>query len=67
MVLLAGVVGFFTAASMWIGEFCARRLRLPIALTMPIAWAAVELFRTYLSPSVSRGTCSARRSIAISD
>jgi apolipoprotein N-acyltransferase len=48
MVLLAGVVGFFTAASMWIGEFCARRLRLPIVLTMPIAWAAVELFRTYL-------------------
>ena len=48
MLLLAGVVGIFTAISMWLGEFCARRLRLPIVLTMPIAWAAVELFRTYL-------------------
>src|SRR5579862_2647239 len=48
MLLLAGVVGIFTALSMWTGEFCARRLRLPIVLTMPIAWAAVELFRTYL-------------------
>lgn len=47
MLLLAGVVGIFTATSMWAGEFCARRLRLPIVVTMPIAWAAVELFRTY--------------------
>ena len=47
MVLLAGVVGIFTAVSMWTGEFTARRLRLPIVITMPIAWAAVELVRTY--------------------
>ncbi|HVN29121.1 MAG TPA: apolipoprotein N-acyltransferase [Candidatus Binataceae bacterium] len=47
MVLLAGVVGSFTAVSMWTGEFCARRLRIPLVITMPIAWAAVELMRTY--------------------
>jgi apolipoprotein N-acyltransferase len=47
MLLLAGVVGVFTTLSMWTGEFCARRLRLPIVITMPIAWAAVELVRTY--------------------
>ncbi|HLI81488.1 MAG TPA: apolipoprotein N-acyltransferase, partial [Candidatus Binataceae bacterium] len=47
MLLLAGVIGIFTAISMWTGEFCARRLRIPIAVTMPIAWAAVELLRTY--------------------
>jgi apolipoprotein N-acyltransferase len=47
MLLLAAVVGIFTALSMWTGEFCARRLRLPIVITMPIAWAAVELVRTY--------------------
>jgi len=48
MLLLASVVAIFTALSMWTGEFCARRLRLPVVVTMPIAWAAVELFRTYL-------------------
>ncbi len=47
MLLLAGVVGFNTALALWTGEFTARRLRLPIVLTMPIAWAAVELVRTY--------------------
>ena len=47
MLLLAGVVGFYTALALWTGEFTARRLRLPIVLTMPIAWAAVELVRTY--------------------
>ncbi len=47
MLLLAGVVGIFTAVSMWTGEFTARRLRVPIVITMPIAWAAVELVRTY--------------------
>jgi apolipoprotein N-acyltransferase len=47
MLLLAGVVGIYTALALWAGEFTARRLRLPIVLTMPIAWAGVELVRTY--------------------
>ncbi len=47
MLLLAAVVGVYTALALWAGEFTARRLRLPIVLTMPIAWAAVELVRTY--------------------
>lgn len=47
MLLLATVVGVYTALALWTGEFIARRLRLPIVLTMPIAWAAVELVRTY--------------------
>ena len=41
------VVGVYTALALWTGEFTARRLRLPIVLTMPIAWAGVELVRTY--------------------
>ena len=47
MLLLAGVVAIYTAIALWAGEFIARRLRLPIVITMPIAWAAVELVRTY--------------------
>ena len=47
MLLLATVVGVYTALALWAGEFIARRLRLPIVLTMPLAWAAVELVRTY--------------------
>jgi len=47
MVLLAGVVAIYTAIALWTGEFIARRLRLPIVITMPVAWAAVELVRTY--------------------
>jgi apolipoprotein N-acyltransferase len=47
MLLLAGVVSIYTAIALWAGQFGARRLRLPIVITMPIAWAAVELVRTY--------------------
>ncbi len=47
MLLLAGVVAIYTAIALWAGEFTARRLRLPIVITMPIAWAALELVRTY--------------------
>ncbi len=47
MLLLAGVVAINTGLAFWAGEFTARRLRLPIVLTMPIAWAGVELVRTY--------------------
>jgi apolipoprotein N-acyltransferase len=47
MLLLAAVVAIDTAVALWAGEFTSRRLRLPIVITMPIAWAAVELLRTY--------------------
>jgi apolipoprotein N-acyltransferase len=47
MFLLSGVVAIYVAIALWAGEFIARRLRIPIVITMPIAWAAGELVRTY--------------------
>jgi apolipoprotein N-acyltransferase len=47
MLLLAVVLAVYTAAAIWTGEFVARRLRLPIVITMPVAWAALEWVRTY--------------------
>ena len=47
MLLLAGVLAIYSAIAIWGGEFCARRLRIPMVLTMPVAWAAVEWVRTY--------------------
>ncbi|MGH7934068.1 MAG: apolipoprotein N-acyltransferase [Candidatus Binataceae bacterium] len=47
MLLLAGVVALFTAVAIWAAVFTSRRLRVPIFVTMPIAWAAVEWVRTY--------------------
>jgi len=47
MLLLAGVLAIYSAIALWAGAFSARRLRLPIVITMPIAWAALELVRTY--------------------
>jgi apolipoprotein N-acyltransferase len=47
MLLLAGVIALYGAAGIAVGEFAARRLNLPIVLTMPIAWTAFEWIRTY--------------------
>jgi apolipoprotein N-acyltransferase len=47
MLLLAGIVAVFTAFAIWAGEFVARRARIPMVVTMPIAWTAVEWIRTY--------------------
>ena len=47
MLLLAAVLATYSAIALWTGEFVARRLRIPIVITMPIAWAAVEWVRTY--------------------
>jgi apolipoprotein N-acyltransferase len=47
MLLLAGIVAINTAVAIWAGEFAARRMRIPIVVTMPVAWTAVELIRTY--------------------
>ncbi len=48
MLALAGIVAFNTAAAIWAGEFVARRTRIPAVITMPIAWTAIEWFRTYV-------------------
>jgi apolipoprotein N-acyltransferase len=47
MLLLAGIMACYTAAAIWAGEFLARRLRIPVLATIPIAWAAAEWVRTY--------------------
>jgi len=47
MLLLAGVLAIYSAIAIWAGEFSARRLRIPMVVTMPIAWTAVEWVRTY--------------------
>jgi len=48
MLMLAGIVAINTAAAIWAGEFVARRTRIPAVLTMPVAWTALEWFRTYV-------------------
>jgi apolipoprotein N-acyltransferase len=47
MLLLAAIMGAYTAVAIWSGEFAARRLCLPSVLTMPIAWSALEWVRSY--------------------
>ncbi|MGH8010867.1 MAG: apolipoprotein N-acyltransferase [Candidatus Binataceae bacterium] len=47
MLLLAAVMAVYTAVALWVSVFVSRRLRLPIFVTFPIAWAAVEWIRTY--------------------
>jgi apolipoprotein N-acyltransferase len=47
MLLLAAVLGIYSAIAIWAGEYSARRLRIPMVITMPIAWVAVEWVRTY--------------------
>jgi apolipoprotein N-acyltransferase len=51
MLALAAIVGINSAVAIWAGEFVARRMRLPAVLTMPIAWTALEWFRTYVPAS----------------
>ena len=47
MLLLAAIMGIYTAVAIWSGEFIARRGRVPNVLTLPIAWTALEWVRTY--------------------
>jgi apolipoprotein N-acyltransferase len=47
MLLLAGIMGLYTAVAIWSGEFTARRLGMPTVLTTPIAWTALEWIRSY--------------------
>jgi apolipoprotein N-acyltransferase len=47
MLLLAAVLALFTATSLAVAVFTSARLDLPIVLTLPVAWTAVEWMRTY--------------------
>ncbi len=47
MFLLAGIMAAYTAIALSAGEFVARRLRISPVVTLPIAWAALELIRTH--------------------
>jgi apolipoprotein N-acyltransferase len=51
MLLLAGAVAINTAIAIWAGEFVSRRMRIPMVLTMPVEWTALEWFRTYVPAS----------------
>ncbi len=47
MLLLSAVEALFLAATMAAAAFVTRRLRFPIVLTLPIAWAGVEWLRSF--------------------
>jgi apolipoprotein N-acyltransferase len=47
MVLVAALVALYTAVAIWAAEYGASRLRLPLVLTLPITWTALEWVRTY--------------------
>jgi apolipoprotein N-acyltransferase len=47
MLLLALIMGLYTAAAIWGGEITARRLGIPTVVTMPLAWTALEWVRSY--------------------
>jgi apolipoprotein N-acyltransferase len=51
MFALAAIVAINSAVAIWAGELVARRMRTPAVLTMPIAWTALEWFRTYVPAS----------------
>ncbi|HTY55211.1 MAG TPA: apolipoprotein N-acyltransferase [Candidatus Binataceae bacterium] len=46
--LLSAVLALDVAASFLVGEYVARRLRIPLFVSMPIAWTAFEWIRTYV-------------------
>jgi apolipoprotein N-acyltransferase len=47
MLLLATVMGLFTAGAFTVAEFATARLGLSIVVTLPVTWTAVEYLRTY--------------------
>jgi apolipoprotein N-acyltransferase len=47
LVLLAAVLAVYVAVAIWAGGFTARRTGLSLAVTMPIAWVAVEWIRSF--------------------
>ena len=47
LLALAGVLALYTGLSIWIAEFVTRRLRVPIVVTLPVAWTAMEWVRSF--------------------
>ncbi len=47
MLLLAAVVALYTGAAVWTAGFVTTRIDVPIVVTFPIAWTALEWVRTY--------------------
>jgi apolipoprotein N-acyltransferase len=47
LVLLAAVMALFSGLAIWAAEFATVRLGLPICMTLPIAWPAVEWLRSF--------------------
>src|SRR5216684_8246730 len=47
LVLLAAVIALFSGLAIWAAEFATVRLGLPICMTLPIAWPAVEWLRSF--------------------
>jgi apolipoprotein N-acyltransferase len=47
MILLAAVVALYSGAAFWASTYISGRLRIPVVITLPIAWTAVEWIRTY--------------------
>lgn len=50
MLLLAAVEALYTGLAIWAAELVTRRLRLPIFVTLPIVWPAVEWLRSINAP-----------------
>jgi apolipoprotein N-acyltransferase len=50
LLLLAAVEALYTGLVIWAAELAATRLRLPIFVTLPIAWPAVEWLRSIDAP-----------------
>jgi apolipoprotein N-acyltransferase len=46
-VLLAAIMALFSGLAIWAAELATVRLRLPIFVTLPIAWPAVEWLRSF--------------------
>src|SRR5262245_20836686 len=47
LLLLAGIMALFAGLAIWPAEFATVRLGLPIFVTLPVAWPAVEWLRSF--------------------
>ena len=47
MLVLAAIEGFFVGATVAAAAFVSRRVRLPMLVTLPIAWPAIEWVRSF--------------------
>jgi apolipoprotein N-acyltransferase len=47
LLLLAAVIALFSGLAIWAGTYIARRLHIPLFVTMPVAWTAVEWLRSF--------------------